>query len=74
MTHKDSYLLPRIDNTLEALSGSEWFSTLDLKPGYWQVELAEEDQEKSAFSMGCFKWLMDQVLVVLGSPNRQNQP
>ena len=56
MTHKDSYPLPRIDETLEALGGSEWFSTLDLKSGYWQVELAEEDREKSAFSAGAGLW------------------
>ena len=51
VTHKDSYPLPRTDDTLEALAGSKWFSTLDLKSGYWQVELNTEDQEK-AFSAG----------------------
>ena len=56
VTHKDSYPLPRIDDTLEALGGSEWFSTLDLKSGYWQVELAQEDKEKSAFSTGTGLW------------------
>ena len=40
VTHKDSYPLPRIDDTIEALAGSRWFSTLDLKSGYWQVQLA----------------------------------
>ena len=56
VTHKDSYPLPRNDETLEALGGSEWFSTLDLKSVYWQVELAEEDREKSAFSAGAGLW------------------
>ena len=56
VTHKDSYPLPRIDDTLEALSGSEWFSTLDLKSGYWQVELDKEDKEKTAFSAGNGLW------------------
>ena len=34
VTKKDSYLLPRIDDTLETLAGSKWFSTLDLRSGY----------------------------------------
>ena len=49
MIHKDAYPLPRIDNTLHVLSGSQWFSTIDLLSGYWQVGVAEEDKEKTAF-------------------------
>ena len=49
VTHKDAYPLPRVDDTLDTLSGSNWFSTIDLKSGYWQVELAPEDREKTAF-------------------------
>ncbi|KAK8389762.1 hypothetical protein O3P69_009038 [Scylla paramamosain] len=41
LTAKDSYSLPRIDDTLDALVGPRWFSTLDLKSGYHQVEMAE---------------------------------
>ncbi|XP_063215566.1 retrovirus-related Pol polyprotein from transposon 412 isoform X1 [Bacillus rossius redtenbacheri] len=52
VTKKDSYPLPRIDDTLDTLSGTRWFSTLDLKSGYWQVELHPEDKEKTAFSTG----------------------
>ncbi|GFW66909.1 retrovirus-related Pol polyprotein from transposon 412 [Trichonephila clavipes] len=37
VTKKDSYHLPRIDDTLDTLAGNTWFSTLDLKSGYWQV-------------------------------------
>ena len=50
VTKKDSYPLPRIDDTLQSLSGSEWFSTLDLRSGYWQVKIAPKDKEKTAFS------------------------
>ena len=48
MTHKDAYSLPRIDSTLDSLSGTQFFSTLDLALGYLQVEV--EDKEKTAFS------------------------
>ena len=50
VTRKDSYPLPRIDDSVEALSGARWFSTLDLKSGYWQVEMNEADKEKPTLS------------------------
>ena len=42
-TVKDAYSLPRIDDTLDKLKGSCVFSSLDLKSGYWQVEIEEEE-------------------------------
>ena len=51
-TVKDSYPLPRIDNSLDALAGARWFSTLDLSSGYWQVEMEESDKQKAAFTTG----------------------
>ena len=51
-TIPDRYSLPRIDTTLDILSGAKWFSVLDLKSGYWQVPLAEQDKNKTAFTVG----------------------
>ena len=50
ITHKDAYPLPKIEETLDALSGAKYFSTLDMASGYWQVELEEAAREKTAFS------------------------
>ena len=51
-TIKDCYPLPVAESCFDALSGSQWFSTLDLSSGYWQVAMAKEDKEKTAFSTG----------------------
>ena len=58
VTHKDAYPLPKIEETLDSLSGAKYFSTLDLASGYWQVELKEEAKEKTAFStpLGLFEF------------------
>ena len=45
----DSYLIPRIDDTLDALGGAKYFCTLDLIWGYHAVELTEESKPKTAF-------------------------
>ena len=49
VTRKDAYPLPRIDATLDTLHGSQWFSTMDLLSGYWQVEVDESVRPKTAF-------------------------
>ncbi|RVE60508.1 hypothetical protein OJAV_G00181480 [Oryzias javanicus] len=56
VTRKDSYPLPRIDDALDYVTGSCWFSSLDLRSGYWQVELAPEARPKTAFTIGQGLW------------------
>ena len=58
VTRKDAYPLPRIDDCLDRLSGSTWFSTIDLASGYWQVAVHPADRDKTAFvtSEGLFRF------------------
>ena len=48
-TIKDAYPLPKLEDTFMALSGSKWFSVLDLKSGYYQIQMEESDKYKTAF-------------------------
>ena len=50
ITINDAYPLPRVDESLDQLSGSKWFSCLDLNAGYWQVEMDPGVAEKTAFT------------------------
>ena len=51
-TVRDAYSLPRIEETIDTLSGSKYFSKLDLRFGYWQVGIKEADKHNTAFSVG----------------------
>ena len=51
-TIKDAYSLPRINETLDCLGGVMIFTSLDLKSGYWQVEMEEELKPLTAFTVG----------------------
>jgi hypothetical protein len=50
VTKPDAYPLPKIADMLDALAHSQYFSTLDLTSGFWQVAMNAIDQEKTAFS------------------------
>ena len=52
VTQGMSHPLPRVDDALDTLSGAKYFSSLDMASGYWQVEIAPEDREKTAFTTG----------------------
>lgn len=47
----DQYPVPRRDDAFDCLTGSKWFSLLDLGSGYYQVEMSEEDNEKPLFAL-----------------------
>ena len=51
-TIKDAYSLPRIEESLDCLNGASIFTSLDLKSGYWQVELDDESIPLTAFTVG----------------------
>ena len=52
-TVKDAYPLRRIEEALDALHGSKYFSSIDLAQGYYQVGISEKDRHKMALRVGC---------------------
>jgi hypothetical protein len=50
ITTKIRYPLPLIEDILHLLNGAKYFTTLDLFSGFWQIEIAECDRYKTAFS------------------------
>ena len=57
ITKKNSDPLPLIDDILALLGKAKYFTSLDLKSGYWQVAMDEKDKEKTAFA--CHKGLFE---------------
>ena len=51
-TIKDSYSLPRIEDTQNSVNGAVWFTALDLKSGHWQVEMYGGSKPLMAFTVG----------------------
>ena len=43
-THLDAYPLPRIDEQINEIAKTKYYSTVDLKSAYYQVSLAKEDE------------------------------
>ncbi|GET52534.1 enzymatic polyprotein, putative [Rhizophagus irregularis DAOM 181602=DAOM 197198] len=63
----DSFPLPRIDELLDKYRKAKWFSSIDLAAGFNQVEMKEEDKEKTAFV--CSKGLFEYNVMPFGLTN-----
>ncbi len=50
-TIQDAYALPNLEEVFSVLTGSKWFSVLNLKSRYYQIEMVEADKQKTAFRM-----------------------
>ena len=51
-TKKDSFPLPYMQETMESMVGAQFFSSMDLKSGFWQVRMSEKSQQYTAINMG----------------------
>ncbi|WVZ76413.1 hypothetical protein U9M48_024390 [Paspalum notatum var. saurae] len=60
VTVKNKYPLPHIDNLFDQLAGGRVFSKIDLRSGYYQIKIREEDIPKMAFSTryGLYEYLV----------------
>ena len=58
VTLNDSHPIPNIADILDSLGDATYFSTLDLRSGYWQIPVAPSDRSKTAFvtSSGLFEF------------------
>ena len=59
-TKKDAYPFPWMQETMESMVGARFFSTMDLKLGFWQVKMPKDSQQYTAFtvgSMGVYEFL-----------------
>ena len=59
-TIEDAYNIPNKQEWINRIQGSKYFSKFDLKAGFWQVKMAEESIEWTAFTcpQGHYEWLV----------------
>jgi hypothetical protein len=59
VTRKDAYPLPRVDDTLDELKDTNFYTHLDLASGFWQVHVRDKDVHKTAFQTpdGLMEWV-----------------
>jgi len=63
VTKKDSYPIPRMEDCIDSLGYARVFSTLDCNAGYWQIPMAPDDIDKTAFTchMGTYEQALPYV-------------
>ena len=61
-TIKEFYAIPRVEDSLHLLAGSKYFTKLDLRSGYWQVEIEESDKEKTAFQVRTLGFFFNSIV------------
>ena len=63
ITRNDAHPLPRVDDLLDSVGNAKYFTTLDLKSGYWQIPVHPDDREKNCLC---------RLLVKPGTPEHRN--
>ncbi len=57
-TCRDSFLMPLVEDVIDQLGKSSWFTALDLQSGFWQIRMDLEDSKKTALitKTGLYDW------------------
>ncbi len=57
-TRRDSFLMPLVEDVIDQLGKSSWFTTLDLQSGFWQIRMVPEDMKKTTLitKTGLYDW------------------
>ena len=57
-TKKDAYPLPRIDEAIDAMRGSNIFTKIDLRSGFHQIRIHEPHKPRTTFQtvFGSYQW------------------